>query len=144
MQPNLTPADLFWSIWQAKIAERARKISDVRFVSPRNRSVWSVYYAPRIVGQYMSAITAGWLYVGWGAPLFETYYGLMQHSPSEIKERLLKALDKEYNVRKYPLETDLNGKISILNWTNLRISGVFVCLPNVIPLVSPLQSRYTR
>lgn len=47
----------------------------------------------------MSAIGLGWLYVGWGAVLFETNYGLMQHSPFEIKERLLKALDKEYNVR---------------------------------------------
>lgn len=46
----------------------------------------------------MSAISAGWLYVGWGAVNFETNYGLMQQSPSEIKEKLLKALDKEYNV----------------------------------------------
>ncbi|CAH1388559.1 unnamed protein product [Nezara viridula] len=46
----------------------------------------------------MSAIGLGWLYVGWGAVLFETNYGLMQQSPIEIKERLLKALDKEYNV----------------------------------------------
>ncbi|XP_075229700.1 uncharacterized protein LOC142329191 [Lycorma delicatula] len=46
----------------------------------------------------MSAISAVWLYVGWGAVHFETNYGLMQHSPSEIKEKLLKALDKEYNV----------------------------------------------
>lgn len=47
----------------------------------------------------MSAISAGWLYVGWGAVTFETNYGLMQQSPPEIKEKLLKALDKEYNVR---------------------------------------------
>ena len=47
----------------------------------------------------MSAIGLGWLYVGWRAVLFETNYGLMQQSPIEIKERLLKALDKEYNVR---------------------------------------------
>lgn len=40
-----------------------------------------------------------WLYVGCGAVQSETQYGLMQHSPSEIKEKLLKALDKEYNVR---------------------------------------------
>lgn len=46
----------------------------------------------------MSAISAVWLYVGWGAVHFETNYGLMQHSPFEIKEKLLKALDKEYNV----------------------------------------------
>lgn len=47
----------------------------------------------------MSAISAGWMYVGWGAVSFETIYGLMQQSPSDIKEKLLKALDKEYNVR---------------------------------------------
>lgn len=47
----------------------------------------------------MSAISAGWLYVGWRAVIFETNYGLMQLSPLEIKEKLLKALDKEYNVR---------------------------------------------
>jgi len=46
----------------------------------------------------MSAISVGWLYVGWGAVTFETNYGLMQQSPPEIKEKLLKALDKEYNV----------------------------------------------
>ncbi|XP_054274076.1 uncharacterized protein LOC128994704 [Macrosteles quadrilineatus] len=46
----------------------------------------------------MSAISVGWLYVGWGAVTFETNYGLMQQSPPEIKEKLLKALDREYNV----------------------------------------------
>ncbi|KAG8287458.1 transcription coregulator activity protein [Homalodisca vitripennis] len=45
----------------------------------------------------MSAISARWLYVGWGAVTFETNYGLMQLSPPEIKEKLLRALDKDYN-----------------------------------------------
>lgn len=46
----------------------------------------------------MSAISVSWLDVSWGAVFIETNYGLMQHSYIEIKDRLLKALDSEYNV----------------------------------------------
>lgn len=46
----------------------------------------------------MSAISVSWLNVSWGAVYFETNYGLMQHSYIEIINKLLRALDSEYNV----------------------------------------------
>lgn len=57
------------------------------------------YSSPRMPQQYMSAICHRWLFIGRSAVFFETTYGLMQQSPSEIKEKLLRALDTEYNVR---------------------------------------------
>uniref|UniRef100_A0A1B6J202 Mediator of RNA polymerase II transcription subunit 26 n=1 Tax=Homalodisca liturata TaxID=320908 RepID=A0A1B6J202_9HEMI len=64
----------------------------------------------------MSAISARWLYVGWGAVTFETNYGLMQLSPPEIKEKLLRALDKEYNVVDMVTVLEI---VSILEKTNI-------------------------
>uniref|UniRef100_A0A1B6MCS2 Mediator of RNA polymerase II transcription subunit 26 n=1 Tax=Graphocephala atropunctata TaxID=36148 RepID=A0A1B6MCS2_9HEMI len=64
----------------------------------------------------MSAISAGWLYVGWGAVTFETNYGLMQLSPPEIKEKLLRALDKEYNVVDMVTVLEI---VSVLEKTNI-------------------------
>lgn len=46
----------------------------------------------------MSAISVRWLSISWGAVIFETNYGLMQHSHFEIKNKLLNALDEDYNV----------------------------------------------
>ncbi|XP_065207674.1 mediator of RNA polymerase II transcription subunit 26-like [Planococcus citri] len=50
----------------------------------------------------MSAISVSWLNVSWGAVYIETNYGLMQHSPKEITNKLLGALDSEYNVVDMP------------------------------------------
>lgn len=97
---------------------------DENFVRYRNRS--ASYYAPRIPQQYMSAISARWLYVGWGAVTFETNYGLMQQSPPEIKEKLLKALDKEYNVR-FDHAYTLRGKSVLGSQVWLRRTFVSAC-----------------
>lgn len=73
-----------------------------------------------------------WLYVGCGAVQSETQYGLMQHSPSEIKEKLLKALDKEYNVRllsKICNESDTEiGKNSDASYESSKCTVKVACL----------------
>lgn len=51
---------------------------------------------------------------------FETNYGLMQHSCNEIRDRLLNALDSEYNVS---INFDIRRCIREINqnvWINIR------------------------